>query len=316
MRRIEFITVAGVVLAIVGGSIIVHESNNNRILQQRSANAIESSVIWTAQPKDTELPDTSAEPIEVLTTEQKVKKVKAYKNVMSIPSLDIKAYIYDNTDRDSLAYGVGWYPSTVKLGEYGNCAVAGHSSAIYNCLLNGIDRIGVLDKVLIYDGEGKKHNYYVINKYIVEPTDIGVLETRDTAVKQFTIITCADNGTHRLVVETIELDDDELASFKKQYFLDRYNDVKSTMASLADIGVSDFLALRSMISDKDYSISSGHSQDVINILRGYTDYDISENQGGFGGGEAVGNREKVDKVRIELGFGDVDNWSSIKPDNA
>ena len=155
-----------------------------------------------------------SEPIEVLTADQKVKKVVKYKNVLKIPDLDIKAYIYEGTSQEVLRYGMGRYTSTKQLGELGNCAIAGHSSTTYNCILNGVENLPLYSNIYIWDSKGKKHKYYLLNRYVVLPTAIEVLQTTDISRSYLTIITCTDNGQRRLVLDCVEMTQKELEKYK------------------------------------------------------------------------------------------------------
>ena len=154
--------------------------------------------------------------IEALDDDQKVDKVTEYKNVIQIPDLKIKANIYDGTDSYTLSVGLGRYTQTKKIGENGNCCVAGHSSVTYDCILNDIDKLPFLSLIFVWDENGVKHTYYIYNKSIVEPTAMYVLNTTDTSRSYFTIITCTDKGRKRLVLSCIEFSQDELEAYKKQ----------------------------------------------------------------------------------------------------
>lgn len=167
-------------------------------------------------------------------SDQKIKKVKDYVSVLEIPKYKILAHIYDDVSKTSLAYGVGHYPQTVGLGEKGNCALAGHSSLIYDCILNDIKDINILDTMNVYDKKGKKHIYYVTNKFVVEPTAMYVLDTTDSNRRELTIVTCTNGGKQRLVVSAYELTKEELEEYKKQLNQNKYAVLKSSISDIEE----------------------------------------------------------------------------------
>ena len=177
----------------------------------------ENSIVLSSQAPEINYETTiEDEALEVLTSNQKVKKVVKYKNVLKIPDLDIKAYIYEGTSQEVLRYGLGRYTSTKQIGENGNCCIAGHSSVTYNCILNGLDSLPLYSKVYAWDSKGKRHKYYIINKYVVFPTAMEVLETTDTSRSYLTIITCTNNGHRRLIVYCAETTKKEIEEMKAQ----------------------------------------------------------------------------------------------------
>ena len=142
---------------------------------------------------------------DTVSSDQKVKKVSKYKNVLSIPQYKILVNIYPNTSRESLTYGVGHYEQTKEVGELGNCSLAGHSSTIYNCILNPVKDMNIGDTFICYDKVGVKHTYYVTNMVVVEPTETYVLNTTDTDVSYVKLITCTNGGKQRLCITGAEL---------------------------------------------------------------------------------------------------------------
>lgn len=148
-----------------------------------------------------------------ISEDQKVKKVESYKNVIEIKGLDIKAYVYNDLSHDSLTYGLGRYPDTPKLGEYGNTVVAGHSSNIYDCILNNLQKARILDSVDVYNENGEKFVYTITDKYIVNPDALDVLITENKNIRELTFITCTNSGSQRVIVKCKCFTDEELKLF-------------------------------------------------------------------------------------------------------
>lgn len=156
--------------------------------------------------------------INELDADQVVDEVTEYKNVLSIPKCNVLANIYEGTSKASLAKGVGHYEDTVEVGALGNCALAGHSSETYNCILNEVKNLNFFDTFDAYDAEGKKHTYTITSKQVVEPTVMSVLDTDDDKHSVVTIITCTEKGTKRLVIQGTELSESELETYKNNIF--------------------------------------------------------------------------------------------------
>ena len=167
------------------------------------------------------------EPLESLNSDQKVKKVTKYTNVLEIPKLKIKAYIYEGVTKENLIYGVAHYTGTSNLGEKGNCAIAGHSSVTYNCILNGIDKLPLMSKLFIWDEKGKKHKYYLASKEVVKPSYTSVLNTNSRNKSYLTIITCTNKGRSRLVLHAEEMSKKDISQIEAEKATTIENDLLS-----------------------------------------------------------------------------------------
>ncbi len=153
-------------------------------------------VAYAAGTKDTTDPNTWF-------PTQPQKKVSAQVNsyMLSIPSLDI-------TDAsviiagDDLAKSLIHYGGTAVPGEYGNTVIFGHSTLPqffrgtkeYKSIFSTLPTIKVGANInLTYDG--LSYRYVVIDKVVVEPTDLSPLEQRfDDAY--LTLVTCVPPGTY------------------------------------------------------------------------------------------------------------------------
>lgn len=253
-KKVKFLFIIIILLLLCGSSLIFSYFYLKHKMTTDILNIAKSSVISTEQSKvepelETEnkkTDTTDAEYMEALTGEfadigkdQKVKKVKEYVNVLEIPQYNILAKIYPDVSRTSLAYGVGHYPQTVEVGKKGNCAIAGHSSVIYDCILNEVKNMQILDSFNVYDKKGKKHVYYVKTMNVVEPTDMSVLDTTDKSRSEFTIITCTNGGKQRLVIKAFERTKEEIEQAKKEVketkLLFMQNEVKDLSRKIKDV---------------------------------------------------------------------------------
>ena len=218
--------------------------------------------------------------------EQDIQEVKSYSNVLEIPQCNILTYIYDDTSKQSLTYGVGHYSQTVEVGALGNCAIAGHSSSVYNCILNNVKDLNIYDSFNVYDKAGTKHVYYVLSKYVVNPEDTYVLDSKDFEHSQFTITTCTNEGKQRLIIEGVELTDEELSEYKKSADELKYNDLKAILDEYEVSSILGYLNSKESIEPKYYYLNivkSNKYRPTIaeglygNIINGGIQYDITKN---------------------------------------
>ena len=162
----------------------------------------------------TEVSDLISDDSEVqnVSDHQKVKEVSSYRNVISIPDLKILAYINSGVSQQALATGVGRHTGTPK----GSMVLAGHSSESYSCVFNNLHNISLYDKIYIYDKSGKKHKYYVLDKYVCDAGAVGILKDKDDEVNMLTLYTCTNKGARRFVVVSKEFTDAQLADYKAE----------------------------------------------------------------------------------------------------
>lgn len=98
--------------------------------------------------------------------------------IMQIPALggDWKKAIREGVGDDSLAKGIGHYPSTVYAGQEGTAGYAGHRSGHGNPLLD-IENVKIGDKITVRDASGD-YTYVVKEAVIVSPKATWVLNNR------------------------------------------------------------------------------------------------------------------------------------------
>ncbi|APF25978.1 class D sortase [Clostridium botulinum] len=119
--------------------------------------------------------------------------------IMEIPSISLQSIIVEGTNMDDLRYYLGHFKDTAMPGINGNFSIAGHSSTIYNEILNELYKVNVRDEIKIKTLTGE-YDYIITKKFVVEPSEIGVLD-QDQNKKSMTIVTCTDKGKKRLIVK-------------------------------------------------------------------------------------------------------------------
>ena len=118
--------------------------------------------------------------------------------LIEIPSIDLQSVIVEGMKKEQLRYYLCHFEETAMPGENGNFSIAGHSSFIYNEILNELYKVNIGDVIKLTTKKGE-FNYYITKKFIVEPNEIQVLN-QDENKKTMTIVTCSNRGKKRLIV--------------------------------------------------------------------------------------------------------------------
>lgn len=203
----KILTYIGTVLIIASCLLSTGDRIYNSHLEYSYKKAVEDSIVYV--PADSGVESLTKEGVETLEAVNLSGAVPAsvhedlklsYSNVLYIPSVGIKAKVFEGLDKSNLSRGVARDTSTVKIGDYGNCVIAGHSSVKYDCIFNKLKDLGIGEKIIAYTENGTAYTYILKYKYIVKPTEIGVLRTTDENIRQLTLYTCTDGGENRLVL--------------------------------------------------------------------------------------------------------------------
>lgn len=109
----------------------------------------------------------------------------------------------EGIDNEVLSVAAGHFPETGEVGS-GNYCIAGHSSTIYACIFNNLDKIEIGMNMYLYNNNENKtcYTYEVTENFIVDPEDIWILG--DFKDDRITIVTCTDDGSQRQVVVGIK----------------------------------------------------------------------------------------------------------------
>src|SRR3954464_5959139 len=102
---------------------------------------------------------------------------------LSIPSIDLDAIVVEGTSYKQLAIAPGHMTDTAAPGETGNSVITAHRDTFFR----HIYELKKGDEIVVRRG-GKSFQYLVEKKFIVQPTDLGVL--RPTMDARLTLITC------------------------------------------------------------------------------------------------------------------------------
>lgn len=117
---------------------------------------------------------------------------------ITIPAIDVRAYVVEGTDPASLNKGPGHYPDTPLPGEAGNSAIASHRT-MYGHAFHDLDQLKPGDEI-VTETAARRSTYRVVEVKVVDPTQIDVVAP--TTDNRLTLTTCHPIGSaaQRLVV--------------------------------------------------------------------------------------------------------------------
>ncbi|MCX7771661.1 MAG: sortase, partial [Clostridia bacterium] len=125
---------------------------------------------------------------------------KRMTGVLIIKKINLRMIIMDGVDKETLRVAAGRMPNTGKLGEIGNCVLAGHRSYTFGKYFNRLDELDVGDEITV-QMKDKTLTYKVYKKLIVTPDDFSITNQTDKD-KVLTLFTCHPIvvASHRLVI--------------------------------------------------------------------------------------------------------------------
>lgn len=117
---------------------------------------------------------------------------------LRIPSLRVKATVYEGVTDAQFDIGVGEWPGSPAPGIAGNIVIGGHRTAAQRPFAN-IDKLKYGDVILL-TRNGKTFRYKVSKSMVVTNTAVWI--TRPTPTATLTLFTCHPKGktSHRYVI--------------------------------------------------------------------------------------------------------------------
>lgn len=148
--------------------------------------------------EDYNIDDTNMEQQTQYTTEDGNLNYSA-ESIVKIPRLGIEYPVLSETNDELLKISVNklWGPGPNEIGNY---VIVGHnykSGKMFGKLKN----IKIGDIIELTDLTGRTVKYVVSDSYIIEPTNTKCTSQLTNGKKKITLITCANSGTKRLVVQ-------------------------------------------------------------------------------------------------------------------
>lgn len=118
--------------------------------------------------------------------------------IIEIPSIKLTQALVEGVSDDVLQFFLGHFPDSAKPGEKGNFSVAGHRVSDYADAFINLYKVKVGDEVVVKT-ETEEFIYVIESTFIVEPTEVSVLD--DTEDATITLITCTVGAKQRVIVK-------------------------------------------------------------------------------------------------------------------
>ena len=91
-----------------------------------------------------------------------------------------------------------------KVNEYGNLSIAGHNN--YDGTMFGKTKnLAIGDMVKLTDLENQTILYQIYDKFVTDPNDVTILQTKDESIREVTLITCTNGNKNRLILKAKEM---------------------------------------------------------------------------------------------------------------
>ena len=120
--------------------------------------------------------------------------------IIEIKYVNLKNVIVESTDKKYLNHHVCHFENSTMPGEYGNFALAGHSSTYYyNQVFNELHKVKIGDEIIIKT-INDEFTYTITETIVVESDEIEVLD-QDMTKKEITLVTCTNGGKQRFIVK-------------------------------------------------------------------------------------------------------------------
>ena len=98
----------------------------------------------------------------------------------------------------NLNKAIGHLSETGKIGEKGNCVLAGHYGSRHGTYFTNLKTLKEGDVIKLTDKKGSRYFYEVESMEVVDPYDNSVKDQGEEKV--LTLLTCENSGTMRLTV--------------------------------------------------------------------------------------------------------------------
>ena len=123
--------------------------------------------------------------------------------ILEIESIGIRYPVVEGCSSANLNKAIGHLSETGKIGEKGNCVLAGHNGSRYGEVFTKLNQVTTGDVVTLLDAEGTLHTYELTETFVVGPYDNSIKTQGD--IEELTLFTCAERGTKRFVVKCVPL---------------------------------------------------------------------------------------------------------------
>lgn len=123
--------------------------------------------------------------------------------LIKIPAIDLEYPILDKTTKLAMRTSISRFYGG-EINQNGNVSLAGHNN--YSGTMFGKNKnLKLGNQVLLTDTKGKTIKYEIYDIFITDPDDTTVLETKDSTIKEVTLITCKNGRSERLIIKAKEI---------------------------------------------------------------------------------------------------------------
>ena len=158
--------------------------------------------------------DLNEEVVEVFhQTEQKVDKdglslveFKGYKviGIIKIPKIKLEYPILEKTTKASMLVSISRFWGG-DINSYGNVSLAGHNNRVTLTMFGKNKYLEVGDSIFLTDLNNQTIEYKIYQKFLTDPNDTSILETKDESIREVTLITCSKGHENRLILKAKEV---------------------------------------------------------------------------------------------------------------
>ncbi len=118
---------------------------------------------------------------------------------IKIPEIDLEYPVLDETTKENLDISITKYAGP-ELHENGNLVLSGHNYRD-GSIFGRLDEVAVGDDVIISDLKGEDINYEISETFVVDGTDLSIIDKGDENDEYLTLYTCLrTDNTKRFVV--------------------------------------------------------------------------------------------------------------------
>ena len=122
--------------------------------------------------------------------------------LIEIPAIELEYPVLERTTQETMNTSISRFYGG-DINGYGNVSLAGHNN--YNGTMFGKNhKLNVGDKVLLTDLTGQTIEYEITEKFVTDPNDTSILETKDKTIRELTLITCKNGRSERLIIKARE----------------------------------------------------------------------------------------------------------------
>lgn len=123
--------------------------------------------------------------------------------IVKIPKIQLEYPILSVNTTNSMKISIGRYWGG-NVNDYGNLSIAGHNNKS-GTMFGKTKYLEIEDIVELTDLQGKTIKYKIYDKFITDPNDVTILETKDNSIREVTLITCTNGNKQRLILKAREI---------------------------------------------------------------------------------------------------------------